>query len=474
MGIGGTAMGSVAVACARMGHHVTGSDHAVYEPMLSVLAESGIVWHEYGDGTTLLSDPPDLTVVGNAISRGHQELEAILDARLPITSVSAFVGEHLIARNTSIVCAGTHGKTTTSSLAAWILEHALFKPGYLIGGVPHGFDGGCRPVHPDVHNTRAGVFVAEGDEYDTAFFDKRSKFVHYRPTVAILNNLEFDHADIFPTLDAVKNAFSQLVRIVPRNGLILANADDENVQSLLGQAPTTVHTVGLNDQATWRIANVDSQPTHTTWTLDGDSQLGPFTLNMPGLHNVRNASMALLACMFAGVTAEEAQRALLEFVPPKRRLEEIGRWKGAMVVDDFAHHPTAIQATIAAVQQRYRTRIHVVFEPRSNTTTRNVFQNELAECFSGATSVVLGPVHRPERFAEHERLDTVRLIADIQRSGITALSIPTDRSADPQWGADVLSWLEPRVEATDVILLLSNGNIGGLREMLVGKHGAIV
>jgi UDP-N-acetylmuramate: L-alanyl-gamma-D-glutamyl-meso-diaminopimelate ligase len=411
--------------------------------------------------------PPDLIIVGNAISRGHLELEAILDARLPMTSVSAFVGEHLISRNTSIVCAGTHGKTTTSSITAWILDHAQFKPGFLIGGVPHGFSNGCRPTDASVHDTRAGVFVAEGDEYDTAFFDKRSKFVHYRPTVAILNNLEYDHADIFPDLASIKRSFDQLVRIVPRNGLVLANADDTNVMDVVKNSPAPVQTLGTRPESIWQIDVVESTPLGSTWSLNGSTTLGPFRISMPGLHNVRNASMAALACIHVGVTDQEVQQALEAFAPPKRRLEHLGMWKGAHVIDDFAHHPTAIKATIQAIGQIFPdVAIHAVFEPRSNTTTRSVFQQELAECFQGASSVVIGPVHRPERFAPDDRLDTTLLVSTIASAGTSAMSIPSQRSADPRWGVDVVQWLAEKAQPGEVVLILSNGNVGGLRELL--------
>lgn len=470
IGIGGTAMGSVAVACKSMGHHVTGSDHAVYEPMAGVLKSHDIPWHEFSDGNDLVAMPPDLIVVGNAISRGHAELEAVLDARLPITSVSAFVGEHIIARNTSIVCTGTHGKTTTSAIAAWILHHAGFKPGYLIGGVPSGLESGCVPVPSSTHNTRAGVFVVEGDEYDTAFFDKRSKFVHYRPTVAIVNNIEYDHADIFPDIQAILRSFNQLVRIVPRNGLILANGDDENVLAVVHNAPTSVQTVGCSATCSWRIEVLDTQPQSTTWQLAGDKTVGPFTIHMPGLHNVRNASMALLACVHVGVTTSEAALALHDFIPPKRRLESLGVWKGAQVIDDFAHHPTAISATLSAVKQQYpNANIHVVFEPRSNTTTRSIFQHELELCFQGAASVVLGPIHRPERFAPEDRLNTAKIVDSLGDMRIMAYAVPNEAAINDNWGPIAAEWLSRYVGNNDVVLVLSNGNVGGLRQLLFNK-----
>lgn len=470
IGIGGTAMGSVAVACREMGHHVTGSDEAVYPPMSDVLKGAGITWREGYDGKALLDDHPDLVIVGNAISRGNAELEAVLDERLDFTSMAGLIGTMFISKNTSIVCSGTHGKTTTSSLTAWILEHAHRKPGFLIGGVPGNFSSGCRAVPHDVHDTHAGVFVSEGDEYDTAFFDKRSKFVHYRPTIAIVNNIEFDHADIFKDLDAILWSFQQMLRIVPRSGVILANADDDNVARAVANAPAPVETVGLAENATWRITNVEwNSDGFTTWDVTHNgAPYGSFALPMPGLHNVRNATMALAACSHVDVNAEEASAALRAYAPPKRRLEKIGSFNGCDVIDDFAHHPTAIVATLQALRERYpNTSVHAVFEPRSNTTTRSFFQEELGACFQGASTVCIGPVNRPERYALHERLDTIRLVNDIEHHGSRAFNIPSDRASDASWGTDAQQWLQQVCQPGDVIAILSNGNVGGLRKMLV-------
>lgn len=468
-GIGGTAMGSVAVACRMQGHVVTGSDGPVYEPMRSVLDEAGIDRRESYDANALSDARPDLVVIGNAISRGNPELEFVLDQRWDMMSMAELVGRLFISRNTSIVCCGTHGKTTTSSITAWLLEHAGRQPGFLIGGVPGNFSVGCRPVPAGIHDTHAGVFVSEGDEYDTAFFDKRSKFVHYRPTIAVINNLEFDHADIFDSLEAIIRSFRQLVRIVPSTGIVLVNADDTNALRAAEGSPTTVETVGIDTASTWRIRDLSEEVDATSWSIDYNGQLyGRFTIAMPGLHNVRNATMAIASTFHAGLNSHEQQLAMPEFVPPKRRLEVLGLWNGAHVIDDFAHHPTAIAATVGALRQKYpQARIHVVFEPRSNTTTRSFFQEELAQCFAGASSVCLGPVNRPERYADHERLDTARLVEELRAHGIHATSIDPSRAADPSWGADAMDYLSRHVAVGDVVAILSNGNVGGLRRMLV-------
>ncbi len=468
IGVGGTAMGSVAIACKMQGHHVTGSDGPLYPPMSTVLDQAGIIRFEGYSADRLQTLVPDLVVVGNAISRGNEELELVLDLRWDMTSMAELVGRLFIAKNTSIVCCGTHGKTTTSCMAAWLLESAGFNPGFLIGGVPGSFDVGCRPVPTDIHNTRAGVFVTEGDEYDTAFFDKRSKFIHYRPTIAIINNLEFDHADIFENTEAIIRSFQHMVRLIPRSGVLLVHAEDQNAHIAAQNAPCPVEFVGTLEGASWQITDIIEDGSSTTWTIlrNGDVY-GQFTLPMPGEHNLRNATMAIAATAAAGLTSEEQQRGLAHFIAPKRRLEEIGSWKGCTVVDDFAHHPTAIAATIKALQQRYPAgNIHVVFEPRSNTTTRNFFQHELAQCFKGASTVCLGPVNRPERYSIDERLNTDVLVQEITSLGIKAVSLAPDRATDPHWGTDIADILAQHVQPNDVIAILSNGDVGGLRGLL--------
>lgn len=468
IGVGGTAMGSVAIACTMQGHTVTGSDGPLYPPMSTVLDTAGITRYEGYSAERLRELTPDLIVVGNAISRGNPELECALSDRLAMTSMAEFVGKYLISRNTSIVCCGTHGKTTTSSMAAWILAHAGREPGFLIGGVPGNFSVGCRPVPEHLHDSRAGVFVSEGDEYDTAFFDKRSKFVHYRPTIAIINNIEFDHADIFNSLDDIIRSFTHMVRIIPQDGVLLVNADDANALRAAANAPCPIEGVGTSSSATWQLTAIEEDGINTRWTLLRNGAVyGQFSLPMPGEHNIRNASMAIAATAHAGLSPQEQAAALLEFCPPKRRLEVIAQWNGCTVIDDFAHHPTAIAKTIQALHQRFPdARLHVVFEPRSNTTTRNFFQHELATCFTGATTVCIGPVNRPERYREDERLDTSMLLNDLAALGIDAHALDPSRAQDPSWGSDIYALLAQRVSPGDVVAVLSNGDVGGLRAML--------
>jgi UDP-N-acetylmuramate: L-alanyl-gamma-D-glutamyl-meso-diaminopimelate ligase len=466
MGIGGTAMGSVAIASQAMGHTVSGSDTALYQPMLGQLEQSNISWWQGFDSQKVLNANPDLVVIGNAISRGNEELEFVLANRLAYTSMAGFVGEHLIGSATSIVVTGTHGKTTTSSIVAWILEHSGLNPGFLIGGVLGNFSRGCRPIPK---GSITPIFVAEGDEYDTALFDKRSKFMHYRPTTVVVNNIEFDHADIFPNLDAIVTQFHHLLRIVPNNGTVLFPSELPQLRVLLNSVYCNAQSVGTTVQLgidSWVIRDVHSSADGVRWNLatpTGETHHVHF--GMPGQHSARNASMAIAACVANGLTIEQCQQALALFIPPKRRLEHICTWKGAMVFDDFAHHPTAIQATIAALAQQYPdTLIHAVFEPRSNTTTRAFFQRELSECFDGCASVVIAPIHRPERYAEDDRLDTQLLQTTLRNRGIDAHVISTDVAA--AWGSTALMLLEQKVKPNSIIVLLSNGNVGGLRELI--------
>ena len=468
IGIGGTAMGSVAVACRMQGHSVTGSDGPIYPPMSEVLDSAGIERYVGYDADRLRVMAPALVVVGNAISRGNAELELVLDERMAMTSMAELVGRLFISRNTSIVCSGTHGKTTTASITAWLLESAMSSPGFLIGGVPGNFTLGCRPIPEEIHDTRGGIFVSEGDEYDTAFFDKRSKFIHYRPTIAIINNLEFDHGDIFENVGAIIRSFQHMVRLIPQTGVLLVNAEDKNALVAAEGAPCHVELVGTSQQCTWQITEISEEGRSTSWSvLRSGKPYGRFTLPMPGEHNIRNATMAIAATSAAGLTADEQANGMPAFIAPKRRLEEIGIWRGCTVIDDFAHHPTAIAATLRALEQRYTgSNIHVVFEPRSNTTTRNIFQVELAQCFKGARTVCLGPINRPDRYQINERLDTNRLVNDITALGIVAHSLNPERATDNQWGSDVMHFLSSRVQPNDVVAILSNGDVGGLRKML--------
>ncbi len=429
VGICGTAMASVAALCREKGDTVTGSDENVYPPMSTFLEARGIrIMAGYRE--TNLDHQPDLIVIGNAMKRGNPEVERVLDERLTCCSLPELVREYFIRGHHSIVVAGTHGKTTTTSLLAWTLESAGLQPGFLIGGIPNNFGGGARAAG-------GRHFVIEGDEYDTAFFDKRSKFIHYLPDTVILNNIEFDHADIFSDLAAVKRAFRQLVAIVPRRGLIIANGEDANVREVVAGAQC-------------RVSFFDRR--HT----------GNFTLPLPGEHNRLNAAAAALCATELGLKGDQIQRAFATFTGVKRRLEVRGEAGGVTVLDDFAHHPTAIVETLRAIREKYpQRRVWALFEPRSNTTRRNVFQNELADSLGLADGVFIGKVDRLDELPEAERLKPEAIIATLRAHGK-----PAEYAASAD---DIVEHLVPSLRPRDVVAVFSNGKFDGIHDKLLAR-----
>ncbi|HUJ10089.1 MAG TPA: Mur ligase domain-containing protein [Verrucomicrobiae bacterium] len=441
VGICGTAMASVAVMCRDLGHVITGSDENVYPPM-STFLESRSIRITSGFRESNLDHGPDLIVIGNAMKRGNPEVERALDQRLNVCSLPELVREFFIRGQHSIVVAGTHGKTTTTSLLAWIMESAGFSPGFLIGGIPNNFGYGGRPATQPGKGS-VGVpacgrfFLTEGDEYDTAFFDKRSKFVHYLPDTVILNNIEFDHADIFPDLAAVKRAFRQLVTIVPRRGLIIANGEDNNVRDVVAGAQSRVRFFTKAD-------------------ADG------FTLPLPGEHNQHNAAAVVVCAAELGLSREQIQRGFSTFTGVKRRMEVRGEAAGVTVLDDFAHHPTAIAETIRAIRQRYpQRRLWALFEPRSNTTRRNVFQRELTASLALADGVYIARVDRLQELQENERLNPEAIVEQLQKSGKTA---EYSACAD-----EIIDRLAPRLQTNDVVAVFSNGKFDGIHDKLLTR-----
>src|SRR5271155_4233296 len=394
VGIGGTAMAAVAAALRDKGYAVSGSDQNVYPPMSTFLAAKKIaVLQGYAESN--LSHKPDLVVIGNAVSRGNPEAEFVLDQKLRYCSLPELLKEFFIRGKRSIVVAGTHGKTTTTSLLAWVFEHSGLNPSFFIGGIPNNLGQGAR-------FTDSEWFIIEGDEYDTAFFDKRSKFIHYLPECAIINNLEFDHADIFENLDAVKKSFSHFIRLIPRNGLLLANGDDANLAPLLNVTHCPVKRFGLGENNSVQAFNLKLAPTASEFEIPSFK----FHINLLGELNVRNALAVVAAAKHCGLSNKQIQSAFDTFKGIKRRMEVKGIAGGVTVIDDFGHHPTAIRETLRALRIKYaKEKIWAVFEPRSNTTRRNVFQEELASSFADANAVVVSEVARLEQIAAEERLN---------------------------------------------------------------------
>jgi UDP-N-acetylmuramate: L-alanyl-gamma-D-glutamyl-meso-diaminopimelate ligase len=450
IGVGGTAMASAAAAMQARGYKVSGSDRDIYPPMSTFIETSGINFMP-GYEEAHLSHKPDLVVVGNAISRGNAEAEAVLERRMRYCSLPELLKDFFIRGKRSLVVSGTHGKTTTTSLLTWVFEHNGLNPSYLIGGIPNNFSQGAR-------FTDSGWFIIEGDEYDTAFFDKRSKFIHYLPEIAIINNLEFDHADIFENLAAVQTAFKRFINLIPRNGLLLANGDDANLAPLLGIKHCPVQRFGLGRENDVRALDLELDADETFFEVAGFK----FRSLLLGELNVRNALGVVAAARHCGLTNSQIQSAFETFKGIKRRMEVRGCMRGVTVIDDFGHHPTAIRETLRALRVKYGGRkIRAVFEPRSNTTRRNVFQQELVSAFADADSVVVAKVARLELLQPSERLDPERLISDLRASGRAAAYLP---DADA-----IVNHVVSEAGEGDVVCIFSNGGFGGIHEKLLGR-----
>lgn len=448
LGICGTAMGSVAVAMQERGYEVSGSDDQVYPPMSTFLAGRGIRIAE-GYGVETLPDEVDLVVIGNAMSRGNPAVEAVLNRKLPYLSLPETLKFFFLRGRHNLVVTGTHGKTTTTSMLAWIFQSAGREPSWLIGGLPRNLGQGCR-----LNDSK--YCILEGDEYDTAFFDKRSKFVHYLPETVVVNNLEYDHADIFANLEEIKTSFRRMLNVVPGEGLVLLNADDPNVVELGRSCPAPILEVGFSENAGEVIRGARMEEGRSHFELWGEE----FVLPMVGEFNIRNAAMAAVAAHNYGISREEIRVALASFEGVHRRQELRGEARGVKVIDDFGHHPTAIRATLEGLRSLYGdARIWAVFEPRSNTTRRAVFQEVLPRAFEGADGVVFSRVARLEQLPENERLDPARVIAEIARQGKPAFLLPT---AD-----EIVERLTEELKAGDVVVVFSNGGFDRLHEKLL-------
>lgn len=443
-------MASTAVALQERGLQVTGSDQGVYPPMSTFLEERQVTVMQ-GYKEEHLAHRPDLVVIGNAISRGNPEAEAVLERKLRYCSLPELLKEYFIRGKRSLVVSGTHGKTTTTSLLTWVFEHNGLNPSYLIGGIPSNLKQGARFTDSD-------YFIIEGDEYDTAFFDKRSKFVHYLPETVIINNLEFDHADIFENLGTIQTSFKRLINIVPRNGLLLANGDDANIAPLLGVKHCPIKRFGLGGGNDAEATNLRLRESASEFTLDGEEYEVPLT----GELNVRNA-LAVTACArHYGLSRAQIQGAFNTFQGVKRRLEVRGEAGGVTVIDDFAHHPTAIRETMKALRVKFPwQKVWAIFEPRSNTTRRNVFQRELTEALALADGVVVAKVARLELLPPNERLDPERLITELRGGGKPAMYL---EDADA-----IVRELAPLVRTGEVICVFSNGGFGGIHDKLLDR-----
>ncbi len=457
IGICGTAMASLAGLLQLKGHRITGSDQAAYPPMSDLLRSLGIAIEEPFQEANLVP-PPDLVVIGNALSRGNPELEYVLDQRLPFRSMAQLVQEELLVGRESLVVAGTHGKTTTTSMLAWIHEVAgrtapEHLPSFLIGGVAENFGTSfaLRDSRP---------FILEGDEYDTAFFDKGPKFMHYFPDSLILTHVEFDHADIYRDLEQIKTAFKRLVNLVPRRGRIVAFDGSENVTECVANAFCQVERYGFSADAAWRIEELEHRESGTAWRLvRGGTLFAELALPMPGEHNALNATAAAALAAGQGIPAAAIAEALASFGSVKRRLEVRAVVDGVTVIDDFAHHPTAIRETLRALRAAYPgSRLWAVLEPRSNTLRRNIFERELVESLAVADRIVLAGVFKQESIPEPERLHPEAVLVALASAGHEAALYA---HAD-----DIVSAMVPELAPGDVVAIMSNGGFDGIYEKL--------
>ena len=452
IGIGGAAMATLAAMLQQRGFTVRGSDQEVYPPMREFLAREGIEPLR-GYRAEHITDDLDLVVVGNAVSRDNPEIEAVLDRKLRYASLPEVLRDQFLWTTESVVIAGTHGKTTTAALTAWLLAYGGADPTMLVGGVAQNFDSSYR-----LGSGRQ--FVVEGDEYDSAFFDKTAKFLKYLPDVAVIANVEFDHADIYPDLDAVRVAFKRLVTLVPRRGLVLLGADHAEAMALREQVQGRVETFGFSDTADWRADRVTTSPDGTTFRVwRGAAVFLDAHLPQLGDYNVRNALAAIAVGARVGLGAATLADGLQRFKGVRRRLEVRGTVSGVTVYDDFAHHPTAVAETLAAVRAAHPDRrLWAIFEPRSASACRRIFQREFAEALSGADQVLLPAVYRAS-IPEDQRLAPEQIVETLSAAGVRARYVP-DLEA-------IVALVAREARAGDLVVVMSNGAFGGIHEKLL-------
>jgi UDP-N-acetylmuramate: L-alanyl-gamma-D-glutamyl-meso-diaminopimelate ligase len=462
IGICGTAMASLAGMLKQRGFHVTGSDAAAYPPMSDFLRGLDIPVAQPFDARNL-EPRPDLVVIGNAISRGNVELEHVLDQRLDFCSLPQLLHQEFLRGKKVIVVAGTHGKTTTTSMLAWIFHSAGLDPSFLIGGIAENFGS-------SFHLGEGKHFILEGDEYDTAFFDKGPKFLHYFPDSVILTSVEFDHADIYKDLDAVETVFKRLVNLVPRRGKIIAfdgvaghASESPSLERCLAKAFCPVERYGVGSHASWRITDVHLSSDRTSWTVLPNQQSGSdFEFPLAGEYNVWNATAAAAMAFSRGISREVISAALKTFKSVKRRLEIKAQVNGITIIDDFAHHPTAIAETLKALRARYPgSRLWAILEPRSNTLRRRVLQNDLARSLAIADEIIVAAVFRSEAVPENERLELPALAAQIESNGRRARLLPDADS--------IVKTVAPEMHSGDVVAILSNGGFGAIYEKLPAR-----
>ncbi|HTN43278.1 MAG TPA: UDP-N-acetylmuramate:L-alanyl-gamma-D-glutamyl-meso-diaminopimelate ligase [Nitrospiria bacterium] len=449
----GTGMAALARMLKAAGYRVTGSDANVYPPMSTLLEREGIPCR-VGFRPENIEPDTNLVIIGNAVSKTNPEVQSVLDRGVPYRSFPQALAEFFLTDRTPIVIAGTHGKTTTAALMAWVLESAGLDPGFLIGGWVINFGANSRPG-------TGRYFVVEGDEYDTAFFDKGPKFLHYRPHAAILTSIEFDHGDIYNDLDEIKSAFRKFVRLIPSDGILFAVDGDPNVRAVIRDASCPRSTYGLNPTAGWCAEDVRFDSDGVSFRVkNGRRDLGPFRSPMVGRHNLVNALAVIGLASTLGLSSESIQKGIESFQGVKRRQEVLGEVAGVIVMDDFAHHPTAIRETLAGLRLRYpRRRIWAVFEPRSATSRRNVFQKEFPPSFDPADLIVIADIFASEKLPAGLRLDPKQVAEDLRGLGKEAEFIPTTE--------EIVRTISPRLKSGDLVCLMSSGGFDGIHGKLL-------
>ena len=451
----GTGMAALAGMLKMKGYAVSGSDQNVYPPMSTFLTELGIPVHSGYKESNLETDP-DLVVIGNAMSRGNPEVEIVLEKRLNYISLPQALREFFIRGNYSCVVTGTHGKTSTSSLLAWVLEHAGRDPGFFIGGIPENFKKGYKIGS-------GKIFVSEGDEYDSAFFDKGAKFLHYLPDLVILNNIEFDHADIFQTFEEIKTCFFRLINLIPRNGYLLAGWDDPTVRELSERIHTNLVTFGLSPDAEWRADEIITTSMTTRFgVFHKGVHVADFEIPLFGRHSVLNTLSVIAAATLLGVTVPEIQGGLTTFKNVKRRLEFKGQVNGIRIFDDFAHHPTEVHHTIDGLKNRFpESKIWAVFEPRTATSRRRFFEQEYQEALSHADEVIITPLYLAEKIPAEERMSVEAVVQALKKNGTSCHLMAPDDS--------MVKFLKQNAAESDIVLFMSNGDFHQIPERLLNE-----
>lgn len=460
MGICGTAMGALAGILKNLGYKVTGSDQNVYPPMSTQLEKLGITIRE-GYKRENLTPRPDAVIVGNVMTRKHEEVQALLETDIPYTSLPKALGEIVIGNRHSIVISGTHGKTTTTALMSWLATQAGVKPGFLVGGVPLNFENSFKIPEGD-------FFVIEGDEYDTAFFDKVPKFIHYRPRSVILTSVEFDHADIYKNLDEVKSAFRRLLGLIPQDGLLVYHYGDSNIESMLeAYTGSKKFSYGLTRDADYSAEIVDLTESYTEFhVFKKDTNVDTVQVALWGDYNIENALADYVVARELGWDLSKVKAAMKSFKGVKRRQEVIGEINGITVIDDFAHHPTAVKLTVENIQRRFKgRRVISVFEPRSATSRRKFFQKEYTEAFKACDKLILSDIFNKGAIGAEEELDATKIVEELKASKCDAELIT---------GPDaILTRLLKVIREGDVVLIMSNGGFGGLHQKLLSSLGGL-